>query len=1040
MAPTKPIKSTRSKKIGTKSNQSQLKEAVRALGGDDGDIQLLRGVDSDDEAVSNKGERKEQNGLQARELAQFVKSLNLPAASTLDEIPSAPIKSKGKGKEKSKDAPREKTAPNVSAAEAKSRDKTKRKGEEPAKDKSEKDKRGKKNDKKSKDNVKDKIKEPLPTPAAPTVAPAQPTAPSKDTAKPSAKKAKLILTPSSKWYEDLPRLAPSSGTLSESKLSALSARAAALHASDSAAFSESQFGLSTSDAHFLESVLQGGTRSDRLSALALVVQGAPVHSTRSLEGLRAMASKKGGRGESLKALRAIVDWWVGGGCPDRKLRYFRDQPVTSPDITDAHLIVWHFEDWLKKYFFSILQLLEPLSLDPLAYIRTQTMSLIFTLLKEKPEQEQNLLRLLVNKLGDSDKSVASKASFHVLQLLVPHPSMKGVIIREMTSLVLKKQADHTHTHARYYGVITLNQFTLASGDKDIAAALISLYFQIFEDILGKGEIETPAEDAGEADQALRRPNARDKARQNERMKKKGIKGKVPSGGEVFAETEDSNAKLIAALITGIHRALPFAKTDTAIFDKHMSTLFRITHSAPFNISIQALVLIEKVSSANKSISDRFYRTLYDSILDPRLLTSSKQAMYLNLVFKAMKSDTSYRRVVAFVKRMLQSLTVHQPPFICGALYLLGELFNTTPGLRELLKDNEVKRNQVTISEDLEDPTRGDGSYDPKKRDPQWANAHRTCLWELLPFLHHYHPSVSLHARQLLTGAQITATADLGLNTLTHFLDRFVYRNPKKPKPRPVSVMHPAAHDPDGTRVRLMKDTIDTTPTVNDESFWKKNVKEVPADQLFFHKFFLQKVEKQKARASKAEKRKKEKDEDMDDSEEEGADHAEGSEGEADGSSDGDSESEGSELDEGAVWKALQSSMPELQNAGDESDDIPSGLDDMSDDEDDDSDDSKSNQENGSDIEDDVSIEGGSMPDDLGDSDEEIEFSEDPEDLIEFSGGDGSSSDEEAVQGKRKKTSAADSKREKRKKLRRLPTFASAEDYAKMIDEAPEDDI
>jgi hypothetical protein len=29
----------------------------------------------------------------------------------------------------------------------------------------------------------------------------------------------------------------------------------------------------------------------------------------------------------------------------------------------------------------------------------------------------------------------------------------------------------------------------------------------------------------------------------------------------------------------------------------------------------------------------------------------------------------------------------------------------------------------------------------------------------------------------------------------------------------------------------MKDTIDTTPTVNDESFWKKNVKEVPADQV-----------------------------------------------------------------------------------------------------------------------------------------------------------------------------------------------------------------
>lgn len=189
------------------------------------------------------------------------------------------------------------------------------------------------------------------------------------------------------------------------------------------------------------------------------------------------------------------------------------------------------------------------------------MSLIFTLLKEKPEQEQNLLRLLVNKLGDSDKSVASKASFHILQLLVPHPSMKGVIIREMSSLVLKKQADHMH--ARYYGVITLNQFTLTPGDKDIAAALIGLYFQIFEDILGKGDEEAPTDDAAK-EQALQRPNARDKARQKEKQRKKGVKRKESNGDVVFAETEDSNAKLIAALITGIHRALPFAKTDASM--------------------------------------------------------------------------------------------------------------------------------------------------------------------------------------------------------------------------------------------------------------------------------------------------------------------------------------------------------------------------------------------------------------------------------------------------------------------------------------------
>ena len=39
-------------------------------------------------------------------------------------------------------------------------------------------------------------------------------------------------------------------------------------------------------------------------------------------------------------------------------RYFRDQPLLHADVDDEYLIVWHFEDWLKKYFFSILQILE----------------------------------------------------------------------------------------------------------------------------------------------------------------------------------------------------------------------------------------------------------------------------------------------------------------------------------------------------------------------------------------------------------------------------------------------------------------------------------------------------------------------------------------------------------------------------------------------------------------------------------------------------------------------------------------------------------
>ena len=83
---------------------------------------------------------------------------------------------------------------------------------------------------------------------------------------------------------------------------------------------------SKSDEQFIANVLASGTLSDRLSALTLLAQSSPIHNTRALESLRTMAGKKG-REVSLKALRAIVDWWVGGGGPDRKLKSVSTLPA-----------------------------------------------------------------------------------------------------------------------------------------------------------------------------------------------------------------------------------------------------------------------------------------------------------------------------------------------------------------------------------------------------------------------------------------------------------------------------------------------------------------------------------------------------------------------------------------------------------------------------------------------------------------------------------------------------------------------------------------
>ncbi|KAJ2913545.1 hypothetical protein MD484_g6868, partial [Candolleomyces efflorescens] len=841
---------------------------------------------------------------------------------------------------------------------------------------------------------------------------------------------------SSSWYSSTPVLPPSPTPLpaiSATELADLTSRASSLHAAECTSSSGSS--SNSSEHAFFSKIVQSGTLSDRLSALTLMVQKSPLHNGKALEILLGMAERgkgKGGREESLKALRCIVDWWVGGGAPDRKLKYFRDQPLNHPKRTDQHLVVWYFEDWLKKYFFSVLQILENLSLDTLTYIRTQTLTLISTLLRDKPEQEHNLLRLLVNKLGDPEKSICSRASYHLLQILQKHPQMKGIIVREITSIMFhlpssstgpptnkhihfgdnktKKEPERKakNGHVRYYSIITLNQIVLSPGDTAVSLQLISIYFDIFRDVLGDHSADNDGELGEEGGEEV-------KVDSSGRVRDRKGKGQKNGEGEIkgaagFVEVEDSNSKLISAILTGVNRALPFAKlqnADSGVY-KHIDTLFTITHKSTFNTSLQALVLIQQIAAslsssstpegATKNVIDRYYRVLYTSLHDPRLSTSSKQAMYLNLLFKSLKQDKSLERVKAVVRRFVQVLAAGasgQTEFVAGGLYLLGELFSTIPGLRSIItKPSE------------------ENDYDPKKRDPLHAHASSSPLWELTPLLNHYHPAVALHARQLLSSQPLTASADLSQNTLSHFLDRFVYKNAKKLPSEDVkgkggSAMQPSASTLEG--VKLVKGELGFSGgvTVNDPAAWRgRKEKDVAADEMFYYKYFTEKSERERKMAKKVGKRRVEGEDEDEDSDEEEEEVESGDEEEAEASE----VSEG-ELDEDEVWKAMQASMPKVA----EEDDLMLGSEDDDSVESDMDDDSELSLVEGSDNEDLI-----------------------PMDMVPYDGS--SESEWGGVEADTKKRKHSPDEKAARKKRKALPTFASYEDYAKLIEDGPEDDI
>ncbi|PPR06506.1 hypothetical protein CVT24_002634 [Panaeolus cyanescens] len=1090
----KTAKAEQSTKKGT-SGKAKGKD-IGAFGATKDDIALLKDVG--DGVVSGTVNK---DPTLANDVSKFLKELNLRPGTPPREHLASP--NKGKGKEKEKEKSKEKgkerakeqvqSTPNAKAAHRKDKS-------------SQSSKPGKDKDKKSKSAKTDtqpaQAKPEPPKEEAPKVV-----LPTKVT---FTNKSHFVFQPISRWYSALPALKPdpSGPSITPTQLSQLYDKAASMHTADIATFqTSSSANSSTSEVGFLSKIIQSGTLSDRLSALTLLVQSSPVHNVRALEMLRGMGERgkgKGGREESLKALRCVVDWWVGGGAPDRKLKYFRDQPLLNPEVTDEYLVMWYFEDWLKKYFFSVLQILETLSLDPLPYVRTQTINLLLTLLKDKPEQEQNLLRLLVNKLGDTEKTICSRASYHLLQLLQAHPSMKAIVVREIIALVLKPAATSAaaslptadsapankhirfdddepkpkaksnakdaekkavNSHARYYATVTFNQIVLTPGDREVALTLIDIYFEMFKELLGEGsEEKDEEEDGGVGEEREVRKDKKGRVFDGRKgKKKKNGKDKEVKGAAGFTEVEDANSKLVSAILTGVNRALPFAKISAADvgINKHIDTLFLITHKSTFNISLQALVLIQQISaslmgsstpSANdassstaKSISDRYYRTLYASLQDTRLATSSKQAMYLNLLFKSIKADVGHspdnERIKALLRRFLQVLVSGgsgATEFTAGGLYLLGELFSSVPGLR-----SGINRGPKNDTEE---------TYDPKKRDPLYAHATVLPLWELTPLVYHYHPAVSLHARQLLSSQPLSASADLSQNTLSHFLDRFVYKNPKKVKEgegaggKGASAMQPAASALEG--VKLVKGEVADGVMVNEAAFLRKKEHEVPVDQVFFHQYFTRKHEKEQAKKMK---KKKGDEEEEDEESDAGSERDDEEEAEVEDDVASEAGSDEGDTDEDEVWRVMKATMPKVDedddllmdsDMDDDEDDIPSGLDEDSelnasddDDEEDNEDDDQLSLVEGSDDEDLLPMDG-LIAYDGSDADDDEVLGEPvlvPDEDEEW-GGIGTSEENS------KKRKRGETKSERRKKLRSMPTFASYEDYAKMIEDGPEDDI
>lgn len=815
---------------------------------------------------------------------------------------------------------------------------------------------------------------------------------------------KLLIPCDVPWYK-VPLDAQLSETediepLTQEQIDKLYARAKLALEGDNKAFND-EFSKDSSQRKFMSQMLTSGTLNDKISALTLLIQESPLHNMKSLDSLLSFCSKKS-RNSALQSINALRDLFLNGILPNRKLRYFKNQPRLSMMLNKRTLAVFYFEDYLKRFFFQVLEILEKLSHDPIIHVRLQTLNHIFELLIQQPEQEVNLLRLGVNKLGDIDTKVASKTSYLLLQLQQQHPNMKSVVIDAIVDLALKPNADY---HTTYYSVITLNQTILKRSEDSIANKLIKTYFTLFEKFLITSD-KSNIKDSG----------IKSNHKGYEAKRKKNVKKGKNGGKSVKLDKSDEeilgekNSKLFSAILTGMNRAFPFAQLPSSIYESHLDTLFRITHSANFNTSVQALSLIHQVTMKANLNPDRYYRTLYESLLDPRLLNSSKQGVYLNILYKALKHDAgNLARVQAFVKRIMQ-ISMHwlNVGSITGFLYLLLQLTQNIPGIRNLLTNTPIDDEYASGDEEADvEEKQGKKFYDSRKRDPKFANADKSSLWELGLFLAHYHPAVETYINAFVENSVTDVTKpDLGLYTLSHFLDRFVYRNAKqKPVQRGQSIMQPLFGGSQLNNSVIVKatDVAKGSKPANMENWLAKKVEDVSPEDRFFHQYFTTKTTKLRSTEGAGTKR----------------------------SSDFDEEEGSEDLDEDEIWKALVRSKPDVE-ADDEDDDIGFGSDDFS---------MSSDSE--------IDVEAQETDDsDVGSSDDDQFYSFDNGGLADAEDqqvDDGSEEDDNLLLNTLQEDEQSDNTsdkdteqpRKKQKKSKGLPVFASAEDYAQYLDDDDE---
>ncbi|XP_001862380.2 CCAAT/enhancer-binding protein zeta isoform X1 [Culex quinquefasciatus] len=509
-----------------------------------------------------------------------------------------------------------------------------------------------------------------------------------------------------------------------------------------------------SDAKWLMTALEKGTSRDRANAGALLVQTNPLCNLAALEAVVGMVklSNKG----HLDVVEVVSELMLNSIMPAfRKLvaiplrgadwKNVKKQEL-GKELRDRIYAYWHFEDALRDIYFSFLNNLSALiqtGQDNSKMKVVQYASKLFTMV---PEKEAYLLSMLVNKLGDPGKKVAVKALYHLTEVVKKHSAMCPVIVTETEKLLFRNNISPSAQHYALTFLAAISKY----GDFTSCEKMINVCFSFFKILTEKGEV---------------------------------------------------NSRTMQAILACLRKAIANVKRDVDLANfikpEILNTVYRLIHLADISIACQGLSLLLEITESKGAEQNRFYNALYRKLLDPQLATIGPRIsnVFFYIIHRAIQNDPIPDRAQAFIKRLLQVAFYFPPARVCGVLIVISKVLRKRKHLTQDGQTPEEEGDDVLAQSpedagdnDAEEPkvktenNRRVTRYDPFHRSSEHAGARYTVKYELARYLEYFHPTVQNFAQAIINNAPLSYYGDpLRDFSLGHFLDRFAFKNPKKPK-------------------------------------------------------------------------------------------------------------------------------------------------------------------------------------------------------------------------------------------------------------------